>query len=288
MNTAFLAACPLVIAPLLAFQPADKAPVPTPAKQPADKQDAQKDAQKDVNPNKKPIPSDDKKQPQAITPEVHKGTEKRHESFNAISKEGKAQLVFLGDSITQGWEGGPPGGGKDIWAKHYANRNAANFGISGDRTEHVLWRLDHGNFDGLSPKLIVVMIGTNNTGHRKDKPEDTAAGVRAILGKLQQKCPTSKVLLLAIFPRGEKPDDEMRKLNVDANKLIEKFADNKTIFWKDIGNLFLDDKGVMKKDLMPDMLHPTTEGYKIWADAIEPDIVKLLGEPAAPEAKPAK
>ena len=98
----------------------------------------------------------------AVQPVLHPGTEKRHESFNVISKQGEAQLVFLGDSITHGWEGK----GKAIWTKEWAPLKAANFGIGGDRTEHVLWRLEHGNFDGLKPKAIVLMIGTNNTGHQ--------------------------------------------------------------------------------------------------------------------------
>lgn len=210
----------------------------------------------------------------ATTPDKHNGTEKRHENFNKISKEGKAQLVFLGDSITEGWEGG----GKEMWAKHYASRQAANFGVSGDRTEHVLWRLDNGNFDGLKPKLIVIMIGTNNAGHRKDSAADTAAGIKAILERLKAKCPDSKVLLLAIFPRGEKADDQLRTLNTETNKLIEKYADGKQVVFKDIGSKFLDDKGTLKKEIMPDFLHLTADGYKIWADAIEADIAKMMGE----------
>jgi lysophospholipase L1-like esterase len=210
----------------------------------------------------------------AVTPDFHQGTEKRHERFNAVSKEGKATLVFLGDSITEGWEGG----GRATWEKFYAGRQAANFGISGDRTEHVLWRLDHGNFDGLSPKLIVLMIGTNNTGHRKDPSEHTAAGVRAILDRLRAKCPGAKVLMLAIFPRGAGPDDELRKLNEGANKLLATQADGRHVYWLDINARFLDEKGNLPKSIMPDLLHPNAEGYRIWAEAIEPEVKRLLGE----------
>ncbi|MEK6701692.1 MAG: GDSL-type esterase/lipase family protein, partial [Planctomycetota bacterium] len=140
--------------PLLAFVLTPLAALAQPAGKPADKP-APAPPTTPTPPAKTAI--------KATTPEKHNGTEKRHENFNKISKEGKAQLVFLGDSITEGWEGG----GKETWAKHYASRQAANFGVSGDRTEHVLWRLDNANFDGLKPKLIVIMIGTNNTGHRK-------------------------------------------------------------------------------------------------------------------------
>ena len=142
----------------------------------------------------------------ATQPALHAGTEKHIESFNEISRKGEAALVFLGDSITQGWEGA----GKAVWTATWAPLKAANFGIGGDRTEHVLWRLDHGNGDGLKPKLVVLMIGTNNTGHRKaeEPAADTAAGVKAIIDRLHSKFPDTKVLLLGIFPRGEKPDDK--------------------------------------------------------------------------------
>jgi lysophospholipase L1-like esterase len=210
----------------------------------------------------------------ALKPEVHKGTERRIEQFNTISKEGTAELVFLGDSITQGWEGA----GKATWAKYYANRKAANFGISGDRTEHVLWRMDNGNFDGLKPKLVVLMIGTNNTGHRKDKPEDTAAGVKAIISKIHAKSPDTKVLLLAIFPRDEKPEGAGRQLNDKINAILKTFADDKKIFWQDIGAKFLGPDGVMSKEVMKDFLHPGPSGYDIWAEAIEENVAKLLGE----------
>ena len=211
----------------------------------------------------------------ALKPEVHKGTEGRIEQFNKISKEGTAELVFLGDSITHGWEGK----GKEVWAKYYGQRKAANFGIGGDRTEHVLWRMDNGNFDGLKPKLVVLMIGTNNTGHRKDKPEDTAAGVKAIITKLQTKCPGVKVLLLGIFPRGAKPDDAGRVLNGKINELLKPMGDDKTVFYMDIGPKFLEADGTMTKDMMPDFLHPGQKGYQIWADAIDEKLSQLLGEP---------
>lgn len=208
----------------------------------------------------------------ATTPEFHEGTQARHDRFNAISKEGRARLVFLGDSITEGWEGA----GKEVWASKYGPREAANFGIGGDRTEHVLWRLDHGNFDGLKPKLIVIMIGTNNTGHRQDAPADTAAGIRAILDRLRAKCPESKILLLGIFPRGERVDDPLRKINDKTNAIIQSFADGERVVYKDIGDKFLDSKGVLSKEIMPDLLHLSPKGYGIWADAIESDVERMM------------
>ena len=212
------------------------------------------------------------------------GWVKRHESFNAVSKKGEAELVFLGDSITQGWEGA----GKAAWEKHFAPLKAANFGIGGDRTEHVLWRLDNGNYDGLKPKLTVLMIGTNNTGHqgRPQKEnnnaiyncsaEQTADGVKAILGRLKEKQPQMKVLLLAIFPRGATPADQYRKQNEAANAIISKLADGKQVFFMDIGREFLQADGTLPKDIMPDLLHLNAAGYEKWTAAIEGKVKELL------------
>jgi lysophospholipase L1-like esterase len=220
----------------------------------------------------------------ATTPVLHPGTEARHESFNKISKQGEAQLVFLGDSITQGWEGR----GKEVWAKYWAPLKAANFGVGGDRTEHVLWRLEHGNFDGLKPKEIVLMIGTNNTGHqgRSQKElngavyqctaQQTAKGVKAIVEKLKEKCPGAKILLLAIFPRGEKPTDKLRQQNEETNAIIKKLADGKTVYWMDINSKFLAPDGTLSRDIMPDLLHPNDKGYEIWAEAIAPKVKELM------------
>ncbi len=220
----------------------------------------------------------------AVQPVLHPGTEKRHESFNEISKKGEAKLVFLGDSITHGWEGR----GKAVWAKTWAPLGAANFGIGGDRTEHVLWRLDNGNFDGLKPKLVVLMIGTNNTGHQgrpqkeldgatyRCTPEQTAEGVKAILGRLEQKCPDAKVLVLAIFPRGADRNDAFRQQNEQANAIIRSFADGKRVHFLDIGAKFLEPDGTLSKTIMPDLLHPNEKGYEIWAAAVESKVRELL------------
>lgn len=214
------------------------------------------------------------------------GWMKRHESFNEISKKGEAPLVFLGDSITQGWSGK----GKATWEKHWAPLKAANFGIGGDRTEHVLWRLQNGNFQGLKPKLIVLMIGTNNTGHAgraqgelggavyHSSAEHTASGVKAILDHLRSKLPETKVLVLGIFPRGEKPAEKMRQQNEATNALVSKFADNQHIFYKDISQTFLTADGTLTREIMPDLLHLSEKGYDMWAEAILPDVKKHLGQ----------
>ena len=220
----------------------------------------------------------------AVQPVLHPGTEKRHESFNEISKKGEAQLVFLGDSITHGWEGK----GKAVWAKDWAPLKAANFGIGGDRTEHVLWRLEHGNFDGLKPKAIVLMIGTNNTGHqgRPQKElngavyecdaEQTAEGIKAIVAKLRQKCPDAKILILGIFPRGADKNDKFRQQNEATNAIVKGFADGQKVFFLDVGAKFLEADGTLSKTIMPDLLHPNEKGYQIWSDAIKADVLALL------------
>lgn len=222
----------------------------------------------------------------AIAPALHPGTEKKHESFNEISKLGKAPLVFLGDSITAGWSGK----GKEAWDKYWAPLGAVNFGIGGDRTEHILWRLQHGNYDGLKPKLTVLMIGTNNTGHQgrpmaehggavyTSPADQTAEGVSAIVKLLQEKQPQMKILLLAIFPRGANEQDKMRQQNEATNQLIAKLADNKSVFFMDIGKSFLQPDGTLSKDIMPDLLHPNAAGYEIWSKAIESKVKDLMAE----------
>lgn len=198
---------------------------------------------------------------------------KRHESFNQRAKQGDIDLIFLGDSITQGWEGA----GKEAWQKHYAGRKAANMGIGGDRTQHVLWRLDNGNLEGINPKLVVLMIGTNNSNGKDHTAEEIADGIKAIVAKLRQKLPETKVLMLAVFPRGAMPNPQREK-NARASELASSVADGKMVHYLDIGPKFLTANGTLEKDIMPDLLHLSPKGYQIWAEAIEPKVAELLAE----------
>src|SRR5438552_1382128 len=132
---------------------------------------------------------------------IQRGFQARHDKFNERVKKGNVDLIFIGDSITEAWEGA----GKQVWEKQYGRRNAVNLGIGGDRTQHVLWRLEHGNVEGISPKAAVVMIGTNNSNGKDNTSEQIADGIKAVVAKVREKSPKTKVLLLAIFPRGEKP-----------------------------------------------------------------------------------
>lgn len=209
----------------------------------------------------------------AIVPAPREGKQMdRHQSFNKRVKEGNVDLIFIGDSITQGWEGN----GKNVWAEYYAKRNAVNLGIGGDRTQHVLWRLDHGNIDGINPKLAVLMIGTNNSG--TNTSAQIADGVKLIVEKLRAKLPNTKVLVLAIFPRGADKEDAKRKVNEGANEIIKGLADNKMVFFLDIGPKFLAADGTLSKEVMPDLLHLNEKSYRTWAEATEPKIKELLGE----------
>jgi beta-glucosidase len=184
-----------------------------------------------------------------------------------------AELIFIGDSITQRWEW--PNGGAAVWQTYYAPRNALNLGFGGDRTQNVLWRLQHGNIDGLRPKVAVLMIGTNNARH--NTPQQTADGIIAICKILRKQLPSTKILLLAIFPRGQMPD-ELRQKNALASELASKIADDKMIHYLDIGSAFLQPDGSISDKTMFGYIHPTPAGYQLWAEAMEPKLAELLSE----------
>jgi lysophospholipase L1-like esterase len=211
-------------------------------------------------------------------PRTDRGWQDRQELLNKRAAEAgeKAQVIFIGDSITQGWEGE----GKDVWAKYYAPRNAVNLGIGGDRTQHVLWRLDNGNLAGLKPKAAVVMIGTNNSNGEDNTPDQIVDGVTAIVKKLREKLPSTKILLVAIFPRNENFSVQRGKLAM-INQVLAQLGDNKDVFWVDFGHKFLNADGTMPRELMPDYLHLSRRGYEIWAEAIEPKLSEIFGSGAA-------
>jgi len=210
----------------------------------------------------------------------------RNNSFNARAKQGAQKgdidIIFMGDSITQGWEGA----GKPVWEKQFGKRSAVNFGIGGDRTQHVLYRASTGNLDGLdtpdtgnAPRLVVLMIGTNNTGQSSDPNANTPAqineGVRACVNAIHDKVPGAHILVLGIFPRSEKPD-ERRQTVVDTNALLKTVGEGgdgeramARVHFLDISDKFLEKDGTISKEIMPDFLHLSEKGYQIWADAIQ-------------------
>ena len=208
----------------------------------------------------------------AMNPEVPRtsGKKERHLRINNRVSEGKVDLIFIGDSITSDWESRGP----KVWEQFYGKRNAVNLGIGGDRTQHVIWRLDNGNVKGISPKAAVVMIGTNNS--RDNTSEQIAEGVTVIINQLRNKLPETKVLLLAIFPRGA--NDERHRVNEKANAIFSELADGEHVHYLDIGSKFMNKDGVLIRGMMPDQLHLNEQGYLIWAEAIESNLSKLLGE----------
>lgn len=227
------------------------------------------------------VPAEPRTQESAVTP-VEKS---RHTDFMRQIKaaHGDFDFVLIGDSITDGW----PKKGADSYAR-FAPWKPLDLGVSGETTEEVLWRLLNGELDGIHPKVVMIMIGTNNLGHYGDeKPEWVAAGIKKILETIRAKQPQAKILLLAIFPRAATPQDSIRKKVDETNKLITSLADGKNIIFMDIGPKFLDPQGNLSKDIMPDLLHPNDQGYRIWIEAVGPKLQELMGSQLAPIASPA-
>jgi lysophospholipase L1-like esterase len=195
----------------------------------------------------------------------------RHKKFLEIVAKGEGDVIFVGDSITQGWEGA----GKKVWADNFATFKPVNLGIGGDQTGHVLWRITDGKeLEPLKPKLAVIMIGTNNTNAHTT--EQIAGGIKAIVEELRKQRPEMKILLLGVFPRSARAADAIRDKVIRINEIIAKLDDGKNVFYKDIGAKFLEKDGALDKKIMPDALHLSEEGYEIWAAAIKDDIAKLV------------
>ena len=207
---------------------------------------------------------------------------KRHEGFVAEAARGGVDVLFLGDSITDDWRRPGPNGGKAVWDREIAPLRAANFGIGGDRTQHVLWRIEQGTLEGLRPRVVVLMIGTNNTGFERDgttprnTPAETVAGVSAIVAQLRRRLPEARVLLLAVFPRGERPDHPQRLQVNEINRGLAPLADGRHVTFLDLGPRFLAADGTLPAAVMPDFLHPREEGYTRWAAALKEPLAALL------------
>ena len=198
----------------------------------------------------------------------------RHEAKlqEVAANADEIDLVFIGDSITHFMDDRVPG----LVERTFPGMTHLNLGYSADRTENVLWRLQHGEIAGISPKMVVLMIGTNNTGHRQDPAGDTAGGIRLIVEELRKQLPDSKVLLLSIFPRGETLDDPLRQLNEKVNEQLPRLADGRSVFHLDINDAMLEADGRLSKEVMPDLLHPNQKGYEIWLAEIQPKVREIL------------
>jgi beta-glucosidase len=190
-------------------------------------------------------------------------------------EKGNIDLLMIGDSITHGWENA----GKKTWEKYYAERKPINLGFSGDQTQHVLWRLEHLPLNKIKPKAAVIMIGTNNISSNSSTPQDTADGIKLIVEKLKKQYPEIKIIVLHVFPREEKPDGKLRKKVEEINAFLpEFFKEDKNVKLLDINKVFLDENKILPKSIMPDGLHPNEIGYKLWAEAVEPELVEIFGK----------
>lgn len=207
---------------------------------------------------------------------------KMHDSFLARGKSGPIGVLFLGDSITQGWTRAP-----HVWEHYYGKWQPANFGIGGDQTQHVIWRIENGELDGLTPKVVVLMLGTNNTGQHT--AAEIAAADKKIVELIRKKIPGAKVLVLAVFPRGPRKgqDGKIAEATVaDAAKRQEiihgvnaelaKLDDGQNVRFLDLNHVFVGQDGKIPFAIMPDQLHPNAAGYQLWADAMHPTLTAMM------------
>ncbi len=235
-------------------------------------EEPKKDAPKDPN----VTPTKEAPKNAAVVPVPRDaGWMKRHDSFLEVAKKGDVGVLFIGDSITDGWRG------QKAWDS-FKDHKPANFGIGGDRTEHVLWRITEGKeLEGITPKAVVMMIGTNNAG--SNSAEQIADGVKAIVAEFRKQKPDAKILLLGVFPRaggikkedGFAPKDKLNTKIPEINKIIAQLDDGKMVKYLDIGPKFLNADGELAKAIMPDLLHLSPAGYQIWADAIREPLAAL-------------
>jgi lysophospholipase L1-like esterase len=218
----------------------------------------------------------------AIIPKLNRGFMRAHTNNVEIARKGDIDLLFMGDSITDWWRnpgrgapinGAIPYGGKAVFEKHFGSLKVANFGIAGDTTQGVLYRLQNGEGQGFQPKAIMLMIGTNNTG--QNSPPEIALGIADIVFEMRKDFPDAKILLLGIFPRTSGGPSTMAKIN-EINKIIPALNDNQHVFYLDIGNKFLAADGSLPKDIMSDGLHPTSKGYEIWANAVQDQLASMM------------
>ena len=210
----------------------------------------------------------------ALIPFLSPQFQAKHDANLAVAKQGDAELLLMGDSITDFWRNETGNyAGKAVLDKYFGKWKIANYGIAGDTTQGVLYRLQHGEGQGIKPRAIMLMIGTNNTG--RNSAAEIAEGVGAVVLQLQKAFPEVKILLLAIFPRG-RASDPVRNTIADINRSIAKLDDGKKVFYQDIGKGFLGADGNIPADVMSDGLHPTSKGYEIWAQAVNAPLTALM------------
>jgi lysophospholipase L1-like esterase len=211
----------------------------------------------------------------AIVPSLAPGFIDPHQR-NLSEKLPDAELLLMGDSITDFWRNtAPPFAGKPVLDEYFGHWKINNFGIAGDTTQGVLYRLRDGEGEGFSPRAVMLMIGTNNTG--RNTAGEIAEGVGAVVLELQTRFPEAKILLLGIFPRST-PDNAVRGTIAEINSIISRLHDGDRVHYLDIGDVFLDDSGAIPQSVMSDALHPSTEGYRLWAEAVKEPLTTLMAD----------
>jgi lysophospholipase L1-like esterase len=212
----------------------------------------------------------------AVLPALAPPFEAKHQANLAVAKQGDAELLLAGDSITDFWRNAEGAfAGKPVLDKHFGQWKIANFGIAGDTTQGVLYRLQNGEGKGFSPRAIMLMIGTNNTA--RNTAAEIAEGIGAVVLELQRDFPQAKILLLGVFPRG-RPNDPVRATIAEINRTIAKLHDGNRVHYLDIGAQFLDANGTIAPDIMSDLLHPSPKGYEIWAQAVKEPLTRLMAD----------
>lgn len=218
----------------------------------------------------------------AVVPFLVPQFREKHAANVGVAKKGDIDLLFMGDSITDWWRNpgrgdpsNPQMGGKAVFERYFGALKVANFGIAGDSTQGVLYRLHDGEGQGFSPKAIMLMIGTNNASYCSSA--EIAEGVGAVVLELRKDFPAAKILLLGIFPRAE-PGSDLRKTVLGVNPIIAKLDDHQHVFYLDIGDKFLAPDGTIPADIMGDKLHPTQKGYELWAEAVKGPLAELMKE----------
>lgn len=202
-----------------------------------------------------------------------------HADFLDRAAAGPVGVLFMGDSITAGWASK-----SEIWEEAWGDFQPANFGIGGDRTEHVIWRIEQGELDKVSPKVVVLMIGTNNLG--SNTAPAIAAGNRKIVSMIHEKLPDTKVLLLGVFPRGPRtnwqgvvdPYEEKMRMIGEINGELAAMDNGTTIRYLDLGPKFMSADGTIAKAIMPDQLHLSVAGYEIWVEGMKPLLEEMMNE----------
>lgn len=228
-----------------------------------------------------PVPPPPPRANTAVIPSLAQGFQKHHTNNVEIAAKGDVDILFMGDSITDWWQnpgrgqpidGAIPYGGKAVFEKYFGSMKVANFGIAGDTTQGVLWRLQNGEGQGIKPKAIMLMIGTNNTG--RNTPPEIAMGIADVISELRKDFPDAKILLLAVFPRSG-AQSKVRGQISEINQMISALNDKQHVFYMDIGDKFLAPDGSIPHDIMSDGLHPTSKGYEIWAEAVKDTLASL-------------